>query len=388
MTGKRDRLLEGWVKGAPIRHVRSQAPEFSIPTYEGERYGAWVPDTLDLQDRAALSVRALTSLTDPDADYLIYGWAYLARNPPVIVHNATDRVQAKWMESLPLMRLMSGSNLNAQVEAKWLETMLRMQAPDGLLYWPVLDFPWFRFGTGAWHAGDTDAEYIAWPLDLGRFLGCLTNYYRLSGDGLWLETGMRLVDGLRGIMVDRGRDGFFPKAKFGLGERADPSTPVPTNLEAGVMGAGWTCEGLGKFYRATGYEPAREIGEKLSRFIMEHYYTPDGRFLPRASDLSEWIHFHSHVTALLGITEIALGTGDEERLEFARRGYEYAKLNGNVLMGYFPENLGGARHETSETCEVAQMVGLSLKLTEAGVGDYWDDVDRWMRNMLAENQLR
>jgi len=44
--------------------------------------------------------------------------------------------------------------------------------------------------------------------------------------------------------------------------------------------------------------------------------------------------------------------------------------------------------ETSELCEVAQMIALALKLTEAGAGDYWDDVDRWTRNMLAEGQLR
>jgi len=28
-----------------------------------------------------------------------------------------------------------------------------------------------------------------------------------------------------------------------------------------------------------------------------------------------------------------------------------------------------------------------LKLSEAGVADYWDDVDRWVRNMIAESQM-
>jgi hypothetical protein len=34
------------------------------------------------------------------------------------------------------------------------------------------------------------------------------------------------------------------------------------------------------------------------------------------------------------------------------------------------------------------MVALALYLTKAGMGDYWDDVDRWMRNVYAEGQLR
>jgi hypothetical protein len=33
------------------------------------------------------------------------------------------------------------------------------------------------------------------------------------------------------------------------------------------------------------------------------------------------------------------------------------------------------------------MVALALKLSEAGIGDYWDDADRWIRNMLVEGQL-
>jgi hypothetical protein len=33
------------------------------------------------------------------------------------------------------------------------------------------------------------------------------------------------------------------------------------------------------------------------------------------------------------------------------------------------------------------MIALALKLIEAGAGDYWDEVDRWVRNMFAEGQM-
>ena len=33
------------------------------------------------------------------------------------------------------------------------------------------------------------------------------------------------------------------------------------------------------------------------------------------------------------------------------------------------------------------MITLALNLSEAGAGDYWDDADRWIRNMFAEGQL-
>jgi hypothetical protein len=33
------------------------------------------------------------------------------------------------------------------------------------------------------------------------------------------------------------------------------------------------------------------------------------------------------------------------------------------------------------------MIAVALKLSAAGVGDYWDDADRWTRNQFAENQI-
>jgi len=48
--------------------------------------------------------------------------------------------------------------------------------------------------------------------------------------------------------------------------------------------------------------------------------------------------------------------------------------------------LGGG-HETCETCETADMMLLGLKLTLAGAGEYWEDVDRCLRNQFVENQI-
>jgi len=43
---------------------------------------------------------------------------------------------------------------------------------------------------------------------------------------------------------------------------------------------------------------------------------------------------------------------------------------------------------TCETCSLTDMLELALKLSEAGVGDYWDDIERFARNQLLENQFR
>ena len=54
-----------------IGYIRKDIPSFSLPAYKGDRYTARIPDTLDLQERAALTLNALTAPTDALADYEI-----------------------------------------------------------------------------------------------------------------------------------------------------------------------------------------------------------------------------------------------------------------------------------------------------------------------------
>ena len=56
----------------PIEYIRENIPIFDIPPYKGQRYEAFVPDTLDIQERAALAVNGLTGPTDPEKDFMLY----------------------------------------------------------------------------------------------------------------------------------------------------------------------------------------------------------------------------------------------------------------------------------------------------------------------------
>ncbi len=105
-----------WKRGDPIGYIRQQIPAFSVPAYRGERYLALAPDTLDLQERAALAVNVLTRATDPLADYEIYFDVFFKARPPRMEHNFSDSCQSKFMEALPLMRIISGSDLNTEVD--------------------------------------------------------------------------------------------------------------------------------------------------------------------------------------------------------------------------------------------------------------------------------
>ncbi len=134
-------------------HVRQEIPAFDVPTYPGRRYEEMVPDTLDIQQRMALAVNGLTGPTDAARDHLLYFLVRFRANPPCMLHGPPDQCQLKFMESLPLMRLASGSALNDHVDPVWMATALRLIGPEGQAYWPARP----RAPHPNWHPPDPPA---------------------------------------------------------------------------------------------------------------------------------------------------------------------------------------------------------------------------------------
>ena len=382
------RLSEGWQPGQPIGYIRDEIPEFEVPAYVGERHVRLVPDTLDLQERSRLAVNALTRATDPLADHEMYFNAFFDRNPPMMQHNWADMCQSKFMESLPLMRLASGSELNAHVDECWMETALHQLGTDGLAYLPARGRPWAVAGARSSATTDVLPDQHIIPAYCGRLLSAMMLYHRRDGGPVWKDAAERLVDGLVDLAVDRGRYAYYAPSSHW----AEKGCTVDQGRRATMIGAhvAFVALGLVHVYRETGYGPAIRLAGKLVRYTVEelHYFGPDGSFTPgRAAPRVGWTHFHMHTYALLAMLEYARVTDDATLLELAQRGFLYGRDAGEPLMGFFPWNLSSPEHEITELCGVADMIALALKLTEAGAGDYWDDVDRWVRNVFAEGQL-
>ncbi len=110
---------DNWSPGDPIGYITEEVSEFETHPYEGERYESSVPDTLDVQERARLAIHCMTEATDPLADYEPYWSVYFRTNPPLMVHSSWHgSTLPKFMEAVPLMRIMSGSDQNMEVESK------------------------------------------------------------------------------------------------------------------------------------------------------------------------------------------------------------------------------------------------------------------------------
>jgi hypothetical protein len=391
---------------------------------EGERYGAMVPDTLDLADRMALAVNALTQAWFPEEKWALGFRVYFSYKPPVLaINHATDaylNIPPKFIEALALCRLGSGSSQNIAVDRNLLNAQLQFLGDDGLTYCPTDTLSKLYTGGRPLQKGDeaysptgalskifTDTHPPQSYSEIwgeGRMLIALSMLAQIDDDPRWREIGKRKIDRL--MELSSRIDGFrcFSTGRFFPGQKIPREAGEPTpesyrymysrgnfdfNLALAYSMAP-VAHGSALYYRVTGYRPALELSAGLSRWAFRRLFcNPDGRW--------EMRHFHGSTYALIGMCEYGIAAQDREILERVDACYRWAREMGDPLIGYFTENMPGSKEyledlaerggSTVEICEVADMIWLALQLTRAGLGDYWDDVDRWTRNMFAEGQL-
>ncbi len=350
-----------------------------------------VPATLDLAERARLAINAMTEATDPQADYRVYWKATFRSTPPIMYHDFSDTgIAGKFMECLPRMRIMSGSNQGAHVEERWRELLPTQIGDDGLVYTNLDD----RFSSSRTASSMSlkNGDPIVDMQVNGIMLGVMSTYIAMEGKEYWEPLGREITDGLSGLAVRDGTKAFFQKWVYLPGESIDSKGPRPLGTEAahGI----WPARRLIHFYNVTGYEPALSLAKGLCKYVHDDakYFGPGYTFLsddPDPKGTRHHVnHFHHHSMSILSWLEYSQASGDESMLNAAISGFDKAKTYGEELTGFFPESIGDDVPHTSEICEVGDMVSIAVGLAAAGAGDhYWDDADRWVRNQLSEGQL-
>jgi len=408
-------------EGIKVKYVRENIPHFDVPSYGGEHYEDTVPDTLDIAERSKLAIHALTSITDPEADSEIFWFLDIFRNPPIMRHDFSDWVQMAegMMEALPLLRLVTGDSLNDNVDRTWMTVALKSLGPDGLYYIPLSGRPWSRYkyivgnlsesdpvwGPDGSTKGflDTSVEQLSTGEVCARALPTLAVYYLRDKNPMWTQAGNRMVDRLSEIAVKKDDYAFLsgawePNAKVGR-DAAMPLAFIAEEWDGRLI------QGLSQYCKVTGYERALELAGKVTKFYRFHsqYYDSEGRVLfdERMKKMFKELatapvptvggHGHAHNIGLLAMLEYATAAGDRETMEYVRNSYEWIKKQNSTfgvstLVGWFPEWYA-PHFEDCENCPLADMLGLAANLSIAGMGDYWDDLDRFVRNQFTAQQL-
>jgi len=398
-----------------IPYARTTAPAFDIPAYRGEWYEDTIPDTLDLTERLRLAVHAATSIADPAADGEVYWLVDFHRNPVVMRHDFNDWVlQLEGiLEGVPLARTACGSTENEEIDHAWMANwVLKGIGDDGLLYIPMDGRPWSRMsflmpGQRAYRpdgtsvpVDDPSVSQIGSAYTCQRVLSAMTIYHLRDGNPMWKAAAEKMIQRLSQLGIRRGDYAYFPDGVLEPNSSYGSHTDMPTGVASVEWGGnGRLIQSLGQYYRATGYEPAATLAAELTRYLrfQSQFYAPDGAWL--ISDLEKsWLEKNfdlktlkqgghsTHATGGFSVLEYGLATRDRDSIDFARGVFDWARASGVRLTGFFPEFVVPGYH-TCETCMVADMLTLAVKLTTGGAGDYWDDVDRWVRNQFTEQQL-
>ena len=360
----------------------------------GSRYEADVPDTLDLAERMGLALNALTNVWHPEEGYALAFSVDLSRRPAVgIINHLTDaylNITPKFLEALVVCRLASGSEENIGVDLEVIRAQLGLLGDDGLTYCPTDTLK---------HVSEPRPFAEIWGE--GRSLLALSMLAQVDEDPRWIEIGRRKIDRLLSLTREREDFRYFWKGRFRPGEVIPPEAGEPTGgREDGslldryadpkmsvIYSVGALGHGAGLFYRLTGYEAALELSRGLARWALNRVFADEeGRW--------EIYHFHHSLYALMAVCEYGYAAEDRDVLGHVDVCYRWAREMGDPLIGYYTEWMPGSdlylewqQGNSVEICELADMVFLALYLTRAGIGDYWDDVDRWVRNVYAEGQM-
>jgi len=382
----------------------------------GQRYQAEVPDTLDLTDRAALAIRGIGGILDPDLDYTPFWNAIFCTPRPHLVHlgDADVVCQTKGSESFPMLRLMCGSDEFLEEEAGLRRNILH-RIQEGL-YWDFPDprRPW-RNQYGAAFYGEGKDEDFAVVAATGRAMRALVAW-RQAGAEVPDELLHSMIAGMRRVAIDKDDYSYYPE-KGGWSEPCTfPRSGWLNTDESGSDIEG--CEGsvtayhghqiyaAAQWYAMSGDPPALELGRRLTNYCLKPCFwggVPDehgsregvpGHVAPSlpdppytaGSEQGHWFsHFHARAIPLRGMLAYGRVANDERVLEFVRRAYEFTLTQGIPRMGWI--NCYPAALEQIEGCALGDMIALGIRLSDYGLGDYWDDVDAFVRNQLVEQQF-
>ena len=372
---------------AAVREAAGQE-RLNAPATRGSYYKAEVPDTLDLAEQARLGLNYFSSIIEESLDCEMYLSADLFYNPPILRAFTSDigACQPKALEAMAFLRLMSGSTQGLDIEAKMMRMMVSLLGEGGL-YWVngSSEKPWLGI-----------PEPFVMVHGQARMVRAMIAWHQYTGNPDWKGRIDRLIDGLdRVLAVHKDDYAYFPVYGFydreylrscytrrGWRDTVEPTTEKFGEENSLFNHQGHTPGALATWHRLTGNPQALALAAQLVRFYTRPKFWADAdREYPKVvgPERAHWQgHFHGYVNTLRAILEYAVAANDARLKGFVRDGYEWARQRGLARIGYVGDAQG---------CGCGRLIGLAVKLTDAGVGDYWEDVDQYIRNQGTEMQI-
>ena len=183
------------------------------------------------------------------------------------------------MEALLSVRVATGSSQNSNIDPIWMEVLLKTIGPDGLVYVPMKGRPWSSLSfpksylDPVWNANgravgiqEVAVAQVGSVYTCQRAIATMALYYAYDKNPMWKSANEKMIQRLKELVVDCGDYTSFRNGGLESYGRYGADVPTPAGFIA-EESSGRMIQGLAQFYRATGYEPARELAGKLANYI-------------------------------------------------------------------------------------------------------------------------
>ena len=340
---------------------------------------ATVPDNLDLSWHAKLAINGLMGTLDPNVNHEPYSRAFFQARPAYFFHEGMpSAIQPKYLEALALMKCMTGAT-DIQHEEGFIQSILGNLGEDGLLYDRALP-------ARLWNKWSENQANVAGN---GRLANAFWYWWQLTGDDTWKRAMQRCAERLCGIAVRANDVAFYPETWFVKNASPDnvawPHTNEPAGSQEGNQG--WTlfnqCQpirGLMKWHQESGDERMLELSQRLAVLATQaKFYGANNEDDPviGAEKAHTWGQLHFSLAAFRGLLDYAAVAGDARVLEFVNNGYQWIRHRMAPQLG--------TSHGIESSC-LGDWTALAIALSDAGMGDYWDDADHAIRNAATQAQ--
>ncbi len=296
------------------------------------------PGTFALETFARRSLNYLNRMVDTNGlPYFNIFWT----DPAEAAHDWPDfgDVMSRQYQGVIMARHMTGER--APIEAIWRRKLLELIDPEtGLLTRPQTPF----------------SQKAADPGDQALTLYALVTAYEDTPD-----------EGLKKVIL---------KMTARLLAQAEEGKGAGDGFLSGFM-----IKSLMASVRVLHDESALKLaGHQVQKvFVESPLFSPDNTFRHGG-------HMHGNLRTLVGAADYALYTGDPVLFSRVDALYRYVRSE-STSFGFLPEVIGRQGDVVAtETCALMDYVGLAVTLANHGHPEYWGDVERVVRNQLAESQ--
>lgn len=345
-----------------------------LPTTIGENISCGTPSPdIDLVGMARRAMHYLINNPSPERGYETrFSISPLACPPSARADQKDSTAEGDTENRMDwefiFMREMTGVKEGNEVETTIWKRILGYIREDGL--------SWARPYALGVREGDPE-QPCAMNWTTGLTLGSLLERHERDGDPQHLKLARRLFLGLRSLASwDTGRayyeGGLSGWRRDGRWLLTGCSPHSPSILMA-----------VARYWEVTHDPEVLAFARAFADGQLAGLQPGAGDFRIRPDGTYGGSNCHLHVRAVIGVAHVGALTGDPRYVDWARNVYEFTRSMGTDW-GWFPES---PRVGNSETCATGDMVDLARWLARAGYAEYWDHVERYVRNYVSQAQF-